>query len=269
MLMRMGYQQYQGQQTQPAPTLAPATPAQPNIFGLPQFDEKLLNFVAKDPATGQLMNLPGAPLDAAFRVQEYMDNLRQVQSKFFTDPMQFLEKPVAALVEKRAQELYQKQFSQHQQQGTAERILEENKSWLFEVDANGQQVRQWNPATGQESPVLSQWGRYYHQCIQQVAAHGITDPVALNQYAIQMCENAALRAKFQQSQAAPAGNAAAQQFLNGAAGHPTPAHPAAPNPPPPAQPAVPFSIKDRMRQLMDANGIDDKALQQQLNRTGA
>ncbi len=267
MLMQMGYQQYTSRPPEPAAAAA-ATQPSTNAFGLPEFDYRLLDFVTKDPSSGQLIMLPGAPPDAVIRVQAFQDQLRQVQQKFFADPMQFLGKVIDERVEKRAAELYQKEFSQHQSQTTAQKLLAENEGWLFQKEGD-RFVTQFDPATGREVKVLSPWGKFYQQCLHQVSQSGVTDPAAQHQMAYAMVENAALRAKLQQQAAAPAGDAAAAAFLdraNGAA--PTPSPTPAPTPAA-AQPAIPMSIKERMRMAFEQNGITDQALAQQLNRNGA
>ncbi len=276
MLMTMGFQQYQGQPRpgQPAPgaPTPPAAPAQENIFGLPAFDYRLLDFVQKDPSTGQLVPVMGAPPDAVIRVQAFQEQLRKAQQGFFENPMQYLEKPIAALVEKRAAEMYGQQFGQYQSEMTARQIVAEHDSWLFSRDAQGQKQFTFDPASGRNVPVLSSWGNYYQQCINDVERSGVQDPAQQHRLALSMVESAVYKAKLAQTQQAPPGsNPAAQQFLNAVAnpGGQAPAPAPAAQPAPAGQAPVPFSIKDRMRQAFEANGISDQVLASQLSRNGA
>jgi hypothetical protein len=71
LLMQMGYRQYVGQQQAALPAQAGQAQPQAHPWGIPQFDERLLQYVEKDPATGQLRVLPGGPPDAAIQVQKY------------------------------------------------------------------------------------------------------------------------------------------------------------------------------------------------------
>lgn len=273
MLMHLGYQQYQGQSRpgQPAGSVqATPAPAQENVFGLPAFDYRLLDFVQKG-ADGGLVLLPGAPPDAGIKVQTFQDQLRKVQQGFFENPMQYLEKPIAALVEKRAAEMYQQNFGQHQSQNAAQQIITENDSWLYSRDAAGQKQYVFDPSTGSNVPQLSPFGQYYQRCVNEIFQAGVRDPVAQHKYAIGMVEAAALRAKMQTQQAAPpGGNPAATQFLNSVAHPGQPAAPApAASPAPAGQAPQPFSMRDRMLREFQANGITDEVLQRQLNRQGA
>lgn len=262
----LGYQQYtrSGQQ-QPAAAPAPAAPAQPkNPFGLPEFDRRLLNFVTNGP--NGIEALPGAPPDAAFRVQEFKEKLLDAQYRFFENPRQFLQDMIREEAKTQAAEVYEKQFGGHQAQTAAQQIVQENSSWLFEQD-NGQPRMQFNPATGREEQVLTPWGRYYAQCLKQVESSGVSDPAAQHRFAQSMVENAAMRAKMQQTNAPAAGQAAAQQFLNGAAGQPlSPPAPAAPTPPPAPsyRDTVNPDLYGNMTRNFAAHGLTDEVVRQQI-----
>lgn len=261
----LGYQQYQRQsQPQPAPNANPATPAQPkNPFGLPDFDRRYLSFVTNGP--NGLEPIPGAPPDAVYKVQEYREKLLDAQYRFFENPRQFLQDMIREEAKSQAAEVYQERFTGHQAQTAAQRIVEENSSWLFEHD-NGQARMQFNPATGREERMLSPWGRYYSQCLQQANSAGVTDPTMQHQWAQSMVENAALRQRLQANGAPAAGQAAAQQFLNGAAGQPTSPPPvAAPTPPAPSyREAVNPDLAGTMSRNFAAHGLTDEVVRQQI-----
>lgn len=261
-LMTLGYNQYRGQQ-QPAPAAQPAQPAQPkNPFGLPTFDERLLDFVVKNPTTGQLENMPGGPPDGAIKVAEYMDLAQKVQRQFWQNPAQFLGPMIEEAAAKKAEEIYKAQFGKHQNQTATEQIVQENANWLFAKGQDGQIQMQFNPATGRNEQVLSQWGELYLQSVQEIAAAGVTDPRMRHRLAENMVQNAAYAALQRQQQAPAAGNAAAQDFLNRAAAHPVqPTQQPVPVP----QQEGPLDLRAMLRRNFDAGGVTDAALQTQMN----
>lgn len=268
MLMSIGYrhsagQPGQGQPTQPAPT-QPQTPANP--FGLPTFDTNLLNHVARDPATGQLVNLPGAPIDAAFQVAKYQEQLKAVQTQFWQNPQQYLAPLIAAEAKKIAGEVYQQQFGGYKSQETATQILQQNADWLYARDASGQPQQQFDPATGQNRQVLSAYGRFYAQQVQQIAKAGVSDPQMQHTLAVQALQNALFVQQQAAAKAGQQGAAAGQQFLQGQAAASVPPPPA--NVPPPT-PAPGESLRDRMRRQFEGNGLTDQVVLNQIaNRAG-
>lgn len=259
-LLTLGYQQWQNQGRQ-QPAAQPATPAAPekkNPFGLPDFDYRLLDYVVKGP--NGLEVIPGAPPDTLLRVQEFQDKFRHAQQNFFSDPAKFLAPLIEEAAAKKAEAIYNERFSGHQSQSAAQRIIQENESWLFEQQ-DGRPVTRFNPATGREDRVLSGWGQFYSQQLQAVAAAGVSDPVMQHQFALTATENAALRQRNQPAAAQAAGAAAAQGFLNGAAQQPVPPPPAvAPVAAPVNGQQVPFSLRDTLRQRFEANGITDQSI---------
>ena len=263
LLLSMGYRAYQ-QQGQAAPAQVPAqpTPAQQaaNIFGLPQFDMNLLNFVGRDDQ-GRLQLLPGAPPDAAIRVQEYQEKLRQVQQQFWSDPMKFLGPVIQRQAEEIAGRVFQGQFQQTQHQQFARQTLQANEGWLYERDASGQTQHQFNPATGRQEPVLSAAGRAYRQFVVEAHQAGIQDPARQHQYAITSLQNQLMQARLAQLQAPQQQQQANGQFLQQAAQQ-TPPPAAGANPVVPVQ--QPKTLRQAMLDQMNANGITDDVLRQQM-----
>lgn len=264
-LLTLGYQAFQsaGRQQPPAtPAPAATQQEQKNIFGLPQFDRRLLDFVVQGP-NGQLELVPGAPPDALYRVQEYREKLKNVQYEFFENPEKFLGELIEKVASKRAEATFEERFGSHQAETTAQQIIRENSGWLFEQDQSGQPLMRFNPATGREERVMSSLGNYYTDCIRQIQQSGVTDIKMQHTLARQMVENAAYRQQTQQSQAPAAGAAAASSFLNRAAA-PTVPPPPAPAPAAP-NPAVPLTLRQRFEQNFEANGLTDEVVRGQLN----
>lgn len=256
----LGYQQWQNQTRQPAQPAnpQPAQATQPkNPFGLPEFDRRYLNFVTNGP--NGLEAIPGAPIDAVFKVQEYREKLLNAQYDFFENPNKFLGDLVREEAKKQAAEVFQQQFGSHQQQQTAQQILQENAGWLYEQQ-NGRTVTQYNPATGQHEPQLSAWGNVYLQSLNEASGLGIQDAAGKHKYAMAVVERAALQAKLQ------AANPAGQNPAAPASPPPPPAIPGwAPPPPPAANPAVPMSLRDMFKANFDKAGLTDDALRNQIN----
>lgn len=268
-LIPLGYRAYQ-QAGQPTPAGQPAAQpqAEAHPWGLPQFDQRLLDFVARDPQTGRLTVLPGGPPDAAIRVEEYQAKLREVQTEFYTNPMKLL----GPMIEKKAQEIAQKQFQENfgavQQQQQTQQIIQQNRDWLYAKDAQGQPVTQFNPATGRNQEVLSPYGQQYVQFVRQAEQYGVRDPEAQHSFAVQGLQNLLLQQRFAQGQQTQAGQQTATQYVQQAAQQTTAQQLVNNNPNAvPAEPQV-LSLRDRMRQSMDGNGITDAALAQQLSRAG-
>jgi hypothetical protein len=233
-LIPLGYAAYQQQlQGQPAqgqgqPQPAAAEPPK-NPFGLPAFDYALLNWVQKD-AGGNLVAIPGGPPDAAIRVQQFQDQLRTVQQQFWSDPMKFLGGLIQEQAKKVAEETYKSQFGGYQQQEQAKQLFASTEPWLYERDAQGNQVTTYDPATGRNKPQLSAAGRFYAEQVQAAHRQGIADPTVQHEYAIARLKNAIYEANQRQQQAGAQGQQQAAAFVQGAqqqaaAPNPTPAQP--------------------------------------------
>lgn len=271
-LIPLGYRAYQqagapGQpQAQPGQPQAPAT----NVFGLPtNFDFNLLNYVTRDPQSGQLVALPGGPPDAAIRVQQYQETLQRAQRDFWQNPEQFLGKLIEERAQKVAERQYQERFQGHQQAQQADNILTQNAGWLFEQGQDGRPATQFDPASGQHKPVLTQFGRLYAQAVANLEGQGVRDPNVQHRFALAQVQNIALQAQLRQQQAPQQGQQQAQQFVNQAAVAP----PGVMHPPAqtvtPTEPPQGFDIRARMKALMDGNGITEQVFQQQFHRAGA
>lgn len=264
MLMAMGYQTYRGQGSpapaaQPQPQPAPA--AAESVFGLPAFDYGLLNFVARG-ADGTYQVLPGGPPDAAIRVQDYQQRLQDVQKQFWQDPGKYL----MPLIEKKATEIanqvWQRQQQQYQNTQFARQTLAENSSWLYQQDASGNVLRQFNPVTGQMEEALSPYGQAYHRIIVGLRERGVTDPALLHQTAVTQIQNYLLQQRVNQLQAPAQQQQSNQQLLSTAAAQQQ-AQPAAQ--PVQMPPQEHLSLRDRMRRNLDQAGITDDVARRQLS----
>lgn len=267
-LLAEGYRSLQARQAQPAQ--APAAQqqqAQANLFGLPQFDMGLLNFVGRD-ATGNLVPLPGAPPDAVIRVREYQQKLQDVQQKFWSNPEGFL----APMVEKKAQEiaakLFQARTQQTAEQQFAQQVVQQNADWLYENDAQGQRQESFNPMSGRMEPVLSPYGRFYHQTVQNLVAAGVANPQVAHQFAVNALQVQLLQAKLGQLQGGQQQQQTNQQLLNEAATR-TQQRPAPNNVQPAQQPVTAANLRQVLMDRMSSSGLSSEAIAAQMSRSGA
>jgi hypothetical protein len=232
MLLTLGWRAYQGQGGQAAnpqaqPGGQPAAARHP--WDIPQIDRRLLSMVEKDPTTGALRPLPGAPPDAALQVQKYLDARQAAVDGLFENPMQALRPIVTELARAEADRIVQERMGGVQAQGQVNAIIQQNSEWLFQKDQNGHVQRQFNPATGQQVPVLSPVGRFYAEKVQQLHKMGVTDPAAQHEMAVMYTRQALADVQARQSQAQQQGQQQGQQFVAGAAAgltgnpHPQPA----------------------------------------------
>jgi hypothetical protein len=256
---RIGYQTWQQQQQAAQQPTSPAAPAKPqNPFGLPEFDHGLLQFIKRDPSSGQLVVDPGAPPDTLARYQAYTQKFQEVQPQFWADPMKFLGPQIQQIAQQIAQQQVQQHLGGYQEQVQARTILEQNADWLYAKDAQGQRQFQTDPMTNQTAPVLSPYGQVYARYVKEAGDLGITSAAKQNQYATAMLQNAIHNARMQQQAGAQTGQQNAAAFLATAAAN-------AASPPPPAAVVNPpvvtsMTLRERMKQNFQANGVTDATL---------
>lgn len=261
-LIPLGYRAYQ-QSGQPNPA-APQQPKTEHPWGLPDFDQNLLNLVRRDPATNELVALPGAPPDALLRVQDYQAKARQAHEKLLTDPVNAIWSAIEAKVRATYQEQFGQQYGQIQQQQTTQQIIQQNSDWLYAKDQQGNAVTSFDPSTGQHKPTLSPYGQQYVQFVRQAVAWGVQDPTAQHNIAVQGLQNMLLSQRYQQGQQQQVGQQQQQQFVQNAAQ--TTAAAALLNNNPSTTPSAPsaLSLRDKMRQRMNASGQTDDVIRQQV-----
>lgn len=156
-------QQYLQQQQQPQqPQGRPAWEA-------PEFDERWLGLVDRDPATGLFVAKQGAPAEIAQKVNEFV----QWKSNYDRNPAAVIN----GMVESRAKEIaastFQEQFAAARRDQAIQQIVSDNSRWLYQYDQSGRPVV--DPITQQRS--YSPLGAAYLQQLQVVRGMGVTDPV--------------------------------------------------------------------------------------------
>jgi hypothetical protein len=156
-----------------------AKPADRKPWEAPEFDERWMNLVDKDPKTGMFVALPGAPPWVAEKVQAYADHLDQWTTSLARSPMDAL----GPLVKHVAEELLTQRFGQVQAQQQAQAIVAENESWLYQTDAHGRRL------TGHDGKYLpTPLGARYYTHLQTLKASGVNDARTLDSLAKQLLQ---------------------------------------------------------------------------------
>lgn len=177
----------QQRQVQSVPAAAPTVPqVQPGapdpLTGVVPFSEQDFAMVIADPnAEGGYRALPGAPADILVRLQQHMASSRRFIQQFVQDPRKILLPLVQEEAKRIALAEAQNLQAQTAHEARARQINNENRNWVYELNAQGQQ--QFDVVTGK--PKLTEAGTMYLAVVEQLWAggNGIKDPVQLDQVA--------------------------------------------------------------------------------------
>ncbi len=124
-------QQYlQQQQAQAQPK------AERPAWEAPEFDERWMSLVDKDPNTGVYVAKLGVNTAFAEKVQAYADHVDKGTTTLARSPM---DAP-APLIESVAQKLIEDRFGKAQETHQAQQIIAESESWLYATDAQGRRL---------------------------------------------------------------------------------------------------------------------------------
>jgi hypothetical protein len=195
-------------QDQQAQTAAPA-PAKPSAWQHPDFDQRWLGLVERDPATGTYRPKAGINPQWADRVQAYYDSI----DSWATGMVQSPEQTLGPLIRQVASQLMEERFGAQAQQQQAQQIYAANEAWLYQTDAQGR--RQYD-AAGRAIP--SAMGSRYYTHLQTLQRAGVTDAALMDSLAQSLLQADVYAAQQQQAQmrtqqqAAPA--AAARPNVN-------------------------------------------------------
>lgn len=281
---QLGYQTWQqaqqqgggGGRPQPQPGQGgPAAPP-PNPFNVPRFDVSLAQtMLRRNQETGQYEAHANAPPGIVQQWEQYQSALQAAHHSFFQDPRAAIENIVREIAGTVADERTQTYMGRHQQQQFAQTTLDPqgpNGGWLYDRDAAGQVVYDFNYQTGQSRPKLSPWGHEYARRIQELQAAGITDGRMQDQLAIQHLQLLAHQVQARGAAAGAQGVQGQQQFLGGApAGFAPPGQVQPPGLPPPAAPPTPgapgsepsrMTLRARLAANNAANGFNDSNIHQ-------
>lgn len=218
-------------QTAPQAPGAPQEPAWKKLWQVPEWREEWANDVHWNPQTGRFepnhQYVHPKIVQAANERQAWK---KQALDKLLNNPFDLVwegtQDRIQQLLEEREQQILEKVaqiFQNRQQDQFVIETVNQNASWMYERDANGNLIMDPHPS-GQAFPRLSQHGRRYAECIMWLKKQGIVDPQAQHEGAMRMMGSMLAGAPQQAPQApgAPQQNTAAQErrdrFLNRAAG---------------------------------------------------
>ena len=256
-LAQMGYTAYQQQQQAARQQAAAAqdAAAKKSWFNVPQFDQNLMNFLERDPATGEVRAKPGAPPNAVAEFTAYQRGLQEVQANFWSNPQAALAGPMEQIAQRVAAQIVQQQMGGYQQSQVAERLIVADASWIFTNGSGGQ---------------LSDYGRAYQGYVNQLDQMGVRDPATVHEHAKSLVQRDHMLAERQRQAAGgqqqQVAQAQQQNFLQAQGGGGTPATPA------PVggsqQPGMPqglpggrqMSLKEQMAARFNQNGINDRTI---------
>lgn len=280
---QLGYQQWQqaqqgqrGGQPQLPPGQGGGGPAAPaNPFGVPAFDISQISMLRRNPETGQYEAVMGAPPGLAQQAEQYQQAVVQATHNFFQNPEKYLEGIVRKLASEVADQRSQTHLGQYQNQQFAQTTLAQNAEWMYERDAAGNVVQDWDMNSGRPKAKLSPWGHEYARRVIELNQQGITNPQLQHRLAIEGLQNLAYQVmQRQQQQPPPAGQQpAGQNFLAQGQNGQLPGQGQAPPgygqlppgqlpAPGPGTPGRKLSLREELSGVYTANGFTDQALAQ-------
>ena len=227
--------------------------AQPQPWEAPEFDEKWLNLVERDPATGIYVAKPGADPQFAAKVNAFAT----WKANYDRNPAAVLNGMVEARAKAIAAETVREQLAVQGREQTVRSIVAENSQWLYQRDQAGQPVRDY---LGQ--PMLTPVGTRYMHHLQQIKGMGVTDPRhqdALAKQAVQ-AEHYAAQAQAQAARDGQ-GNPQSRAATNNPNINPIQTAPPTQrrnHPHDTPESVAGKSLNDMMREALNAEGVTDQ-----------
>lgn len=193
--------------------------APPSWWKAPDYDPRWQTQLTRDPATGQIIPVQGADPAIVQKYHQWMEHRQTFLDKFAQNPIDAIAPGIKELVQGMIQPMLQQTAQQQAEERRAEAIVQQNADWLHERDANGQPVRDQFG-----NRVLSVWGQRYAGYVQQAQQMGVVSAQQAHQYAMGFVERDFLAAQYragqQQAQNVQSGQAAKDNFVNGARHNP-------------------------------------------------
>jgi hypothetical protein len=207
-LGQQSYQQQLAARQQPAAPAAPAPAAQPQTLpnGVIPFNEQDKYWLERDDTSPLGVKARvGAPPDLMGRYQAHVDSTRKFYSDLAQNPMAVL----GPLIEAKAREIAASQIQatnvEQQQAATTQKILAENREWIFQKDPTQRDGVARDLLTGR--PKFTPEGDIYYGWVERAASLGVSDPAMQHEIARGKVVEAMVQkqqAALQQRQVAPA-----------------------------------------------------------------
>lgn len=215
----------------------------------PEFDERWMGLVDRDPETGRFIPKAGVNPQYADKINDYADHVERWTTQLARNPREAL----SGMIREVAQEVIEGRFGAHQAQAEAQQIITGNEGWLYQVDAQGRRV------TDQQGKFLpTPLGARYYTHLQVLQRSGVRDARTLDAIAKQLLQ--ADLAAGAQPAAAPATQAAyGRPNVNpGQAVNPA-RRQVVPGATDPSEDGL--SLSERMRRAMQEEGVSDADFQ--------
>jgi hypothetical protein len=196
-------QQQKAQQTQ-APT--------ESWWKAPEWNDAWLSQVDVD-ANGNYVPKPGAPPDVGQKIAAFRNHQREFLNKFASDPMGAVGPGIKEMVQKEAMALIQQHLGAYQEDTVAHQIIQQNRSWMVQQDAQGRALL--DPISQQ--PAWTPEALMYRQYVEQLSQAGVRDSRAQDHMARQLVAGQVAMRGFGSQAATTANDVKKADFLNGAA----------------------------------------------------
>ncbi len=141
----------------------------------PEWDPAWRQHVQRNPQTGAIEPVPGAPAGIVEKYLNAVEHQRGFLEKFSMDPMGAIKPGLQQLIQEEAAKMVREQLGGYQQQQSVQSFIQEHSGWLHERDGQGNLVQ--NPMTG--VPQLSVWGQQFANHVRKAESLGM--PLAAQQ----------------------------------------------------------------------------------------
>ena len=158
---------------------------------LPEFDPRWRQQIVRDPQSGELKAVGGAPPDLPHRFTQYAQARQDFEDRFVGDPIGTLKPGLEEFVKPLVQQAIQQSLQQYQATSYASAFVRDNSDWLHQRDAQGQTIV--DPVSNR--PVLSPYGARFAEHIRFLEGQGIRDIGVQQQMARERLELDLLRAQ--------------------------------------------------------------------------
>lgn len=140
-------------------------------WNAPEYDPQWMNQVYQDPATGQLVAKPGAPVDLPNRIQAYREFQTTKLTEFMKDPIKFLEGGLERYINPMMEKALNDRFEKHQAQQFAQSYVQRNLDWIAQKDAAGNPI-----PDGRGGWAMTPVGNRMAEYVDALHKAGITNP---------------------------------------------------------------------------------------------
>jgi hypothetical protein len=239
-------------------------PAERPHWQAPDFDERWLALVDKDPTTGTFIAKPGVNPAYADQVNAYAEHVDRWSNDLVRNP----EEALGGLIRKVAGELLESRFGAHYAQSQAQSIIASNQDWLYATDERGQRL------VGQDGRFLpTPLGARYYTHLQVLQRSGVRDAATLDALAKRLLAADHASGMFRAGTGTEPAQAGAQARqaqhrpqVNAGQAVPRERHEFVPGATDPDEAGL--SLQERFRRAMARDGVTDADIEQSIFSAG-